>query len=184
MNKSYSKIRHIQESNQRLEKRFIGESKFEESIISEQSTSFAAVFPTVNLLTTKDVKTQPLMGGTNNTNIIYLSKRDANGRPVPNTKFSYKLTGRYKFIPFNIILRNVHRDASGVLRAEALPSNGLVKKAMQALIGKKYLTDDGWLNIAAPADKINAALVQLHNNQGSEAKLSLNGGVDITLEQV
>ena len=184
MNRSYSKIRHIQEANEKLEKRLIGESRFEESIISEQVLNFGVVFPTVNMLTTRDVKKQPLMGGTDNTNIIYLTKRDANGRPIPNTKFSYKLTGRYKFIPFNIILRNVHRDNSGVLRAEALPSNGFVKKAMQALIGKKYLTDDGWLNIAAPADKINAALVQLHNNQGSEAKLSLNGGVDITLDQV
>jgi len=70
------------------------------------------------------------------------------------------------------------------LRAEALPSNGIVKAAMQALIGKKYLSPDGWLKIAAPADKLNDALVQLHQNKGSSAELELNGGVDITLKQV
>ena len=180
MNKSYSKIRHIQEANLNLEKRLIGES-----IISEQAGgTFLNVFPSVAALTTRDVKTQPLLGGTNGTNIIFLSKRDANGRIVPNTKFSYKLTGRYKFIPFDITLRNVSRDSSGVLRAEVLPNNGFVRTAMKTLIGKQYLTNDGWLIIAAPNDKINAALVQLYNNKGSEAKLSLNGGVDISLEQV
>lgn len=168
----------------RIVEQVIKESKKDNNIISEQATNFAAVFPSVNMLTTRDVKTQPLMGGTNNTNIIYLTKRDANGKPVPNTKFSYQLTGKYQFIPFNIILRNVFRDASGVLRAEALPSNKIVKAAMQALIGKQHLTTDGWLKIAAPADKINAALIQLHQNKGSSAKLELDGGVDITLKQV
>jgi hypothetical protein len=40
-------------------------------VINEQATSFGAVFPSVYMLTSRDVKTQPLMGGTNNTNIIY-----------------------------------------------------------------------------------------------------------------
>jgi hypothetical protein len=181
MNRSYSKIRHIQESNQRLEKRFLVEES--KNIISEQVT-FAAAFPSVNMLTSRDVKTQPLMGGNDGTNIIYLTKRDANGRPIPNTKFSYKLKGKYGFIPFNITLRKVSRDSAGKLFAEVLPDNGIVRKAMQKLIGKEFLTQDGWLKIAAPPDKINAALVQLHQNKGSKAKLELDGGVDIVLELV
>jgi hypothetical protein len=179
MNRSYSKIRHIQEVNQRMEQRLLSE----QILLSEQAT-FATVFPNINMLTTRDVKTAPIMGGVNNTNIIYLTKRDAKGNSVPGTKFSYRLTGKYKFISFNIILRNVSRNAAGVLMGEALPSNGIVKKAMQTLIGKQHLTPDGWLKIAAPANKINEALIQLHNNEGSSAELSLDGGVNIELEKV
>lgn len=179
------KIIRLTESDlTKIVEKVINESRYDDNIISEQATSFGAVFPSVYMLTSKDVKTQPLMGGNNNTNVIYLEKKDANGKPVPNTKFSYKLTGKYKFIPFNIILRNVFRDSAGVLRAEALPSNGIVKAAMKALIGNKYLSPDGWLKIAAPADKLNDALVQLHQNKGSSAELELDGGVDITLKQI
>jgi hypothetical protein len=174
MNRSYSKIRHIQESNQKLEERLLG----------EQTTTFASVFPSVNMLTTTDLRTRPLMGGTDGTNIIYLTKRDVNGKPIPNTKFSYKLSGSYKFFTFDITLRKVSRNAAGELVGEVLPNNGFVKKAMQTLIGKQHLTPDGWLKIAAPREKINQALVQLHNNKGSSAKMKLNGGVDIELEQV
>jgi hypothetical protein len=185
MNRSYSKIRHIQESNQRLEKRFLVEES--KNIISEQVT-FGAVFPSVNMLTSRDVKTQPLMGGNDGTNIIYLTKRDANGKPIPNTKFSYKVKGKYGFmgIPFNITLRNVRRDSTGMLWAQGLPDNSVVRKAMQKLIGKEsgFVTPDGWLKIGAKPEQINAALVQLHQNKGSKATLELDGGVDITLELI
>ena len=155
-----------------------------ETTITEQTTTFAAVFPSVNLLTTTNPRTAPIMGGNNGTNIIYLTKRDANGKPVPGTKFSYKLTGKYGFIPFNIILRNVTRNAAGTLKGEVQPSNSIVKKAMMALIPKEHITPDGWLKIEAPSDKINNALVQLHQNDGSEATMELEGGVNITLQQV
>jgi len=183
MNRSYSKIRHIQESNQRLEKRFLVEGS--KNIISEQVT-FAAAFPSVNMLTSRDVKTQPLMGGNDGTNIIYLTKRDANGRPIPNTKFSYKVKGKYGIIPFNITLRKVSRDSKGMLWAEGLPDNSLVRKAMQKLISKEsgFKTEDGWLKIGAKPEQINAALAQLHQNKGSKATLELDGGVDITLELI
>lgn len=167
-----------------LVKRVIKESTSEKSIIREQAT-FASVFPSVNMLTSRDPKTQPIMGGEDNTNIIFLTKRDAQGRVLPNTKFSYKLTGKYGFISFNITLRKVRRgQTSGILSGEVLPSNSVVRKAMQKLIGKQHLTPDGWLKIAAPAEKIDKALTQLHNNQGSVAKLSLDGGVNITLQKV
>jgi hypothetical protein len=185
MNRSYSKIRHIQESNQRLEKRFLVEES--KNIISEQVT-FAAVFPSVNMLTSRDVKTQPLVGGNDGTNIIYLTKRDANGKPIPNTKFSYKVKGKYGFmgIPFNITLRNVRRDSAGMLWAQGLPDNSVVRKAMQKLIGKEsgFVTEDGWLKIGATPQQINAALAELHQNKGSKATLKLDGGVDITLELI
>lgn len=155
-----------------------------ETTITEQSTTFASVFPSVNMLTTTNAKTAPIMGGNNGTNIIYLTKRDANGKPIPGTKFSYKLTGKYGFIPFNIILRNVSRSAAGTLTGEVQPSNSIVKKAMMALIPKQHITPDGWLKIEAPKDKINNALVQLHQSKGSSAEMELEGGVDITLEQV
>jgi hypothetical protein len=197
MNRSYSKIRHIQESNQRLEKRFlVEESTSNKNTLSEQTTtSFAAAFPSVNMLTSKDVRTQPFMGGNDNTNIIYLTKRDANGKPIPNTKFSYKLKGKYGFVPFNITLRKVTRDTTGKLFAEALPDSGLVRKAMQKLIGGKLcedpknmskcpLTQDGWLKIVARPEQINSALTQLHQNKGSKATIELDGGVDVTLELI
>ena len=155
-----------------------------ETTITEQSTTFASVFPSVNMLTNTNIKTAPIMGGNNGTNIIYLTKRDANGNPIPGTKFSYKLTGKYGFIPLNIILRNVSRNAAGKLTGEVQPSNSIVKKAMMALIPKQHITPDGWLRIEAPRDKINDALTQLHQTKGSSAEMELEGGVDITLEQV
>jgi len=33
------------------------------------------------------------IGGTNNTNIIYLTRRGEDGNEIPNSKFSYKLSG-------------------------------------------------------------------------------------------
>ncbi len=146
---------------------------------------FLNIFPSVDTLVTRDVKKQPLLGGLNNTNIISIWKKDIKtGQPIPNTKFSYKLTGVYKFIRFDIRVRNVRRDTQGYLRAEVQPTNSFVNGVMKSLISDRYLTSDGWLAIAAPPDKINAAFADLHRNKGSEAELSLPGGIDIKLQEV
>jgi len=97
-----------------------------------------------------------------------------------------KVKGKYGIIPFNITLRKVSRDSKGMLWAEGLPDNSLVRKAMQKLISKEsgFKTEDGWLKIGAKPEQINAALAQLHQNKGSKATLELDGGVDITLELI
>ena len=55
---------------------------------------------------------------------------------------------------------------------------------MKKLIPKNHLTDDGWLYINVPVDKLNAALTQLHNNKGSKAQIKVGSGIDIELVKV
>ena len=67
MNRSYSKIRHIQESNQRLEKRFLVEEsdqKIEKKFISEQ---------TVPLLT---VLANPFLIGIGSQNVLFILHKE------------------------------------------------------------------------------------------------------------
>jgi hypothetical protein len=65
-----------------------------------------------------------------------------------------------------------------------LPKNGTVAGIMKKLIPSKSLTPDGWLSIRVPVDKLNAALVQLHNNKGSSAEIKVGSGIDINLTKV
>ena len=55
---------------------------------------------------------------------------------------------------------------------------------MKKLIPKESLTNDGWLKIVVPVDKLNAALVQLHNNKGSNAKIKVGSGIEINLLKI
>ena len=143
------------------------------------------MFPTTDTLTKKTNMGYNPIGGTNNTNIIYLTRRGEDGSIIPNSKFSYRLSGSYGFINFDITLRNVGRNAgSGSLLGEVMPKNGTVAGIMKKLIPKDSLTNDGWLKIHVPVDKLNAALVQLHNNKGSSAEIKVGSGVDINLVRV
>lgn len=156
-------------------------------VISEQPrTSFLSVFPTTNLLISKGNKGYNAIGGDNNTNIIYLTRRDeTTGNEIPNSKFSYKVSGSYGFINFDIILRKVKRGRSmGNLTGEVLPKNSTVASIMKKLIPKDSLTKDGWLGIDIPVDKLNDALVKLHNNKGTSAEIKAGSGVNIKLMKI
>lgn len=158
--------------------------RIKEMMLLEQPTmAFISAFPTVDTLTKKTKMGFNPIGGTNNTNIIYLTRRDeTTGNVIPNSKFSYSLSGSYGFINFDITLRNVGRNrSSGNLTGEVLPKNGTVSGIMKKLIPKGSLTNDGWLRINVPVDKLNAALTQLHNNKGSKAQIKAGSGIDIEL---
>ena len=148
--------------------------------LKEQAASpFLTIFPTAGALAASSI------GGNNNTNVIYLTKRDAQGKEVPGTKFSYKVGGSYGFLDFNITLRNVKRDASGNLRAEVLPDSGVVRTAMRKLIPSQNQTKDGWLYVNVPVGQLNQALNKLFTNKGASAEIELpKEGIDITLERV
>jgi hypothetical protein len=162
-------------------------SVIKETILSEQQSKFGfiSMFPTTDTLTKKTNMGYNPIGGTNNTNIIYLTRRGEDGSIIPNSKFSYKLSGSYGFINFDITLRNVSRNrGTGVLSGEVMPKNGTVAGIMKKLIPSQALSQDGWLQIRVPVDKLNAALVQLHNNKGSSAEIKVGSGIEINLTKV
>jgi hypothetical protein len=177
-----SKIIKLTESDlTRLIKRIVKES---EMILNEQAT-FMTIFPTVASMTAIGDKNNAAIGSNNGTNIIYLTKRDAKGNVIPNTKFSYRVGGSKGLIDFNITLRNVRRDYVGNLTGEALPDSKIIASTMKALIPKENITADGWLNIFVPKAKLDAALTELYNNKGKEATIELDDeGIDITLEKI
>ena len=154
-------------------------------LMEQPKLGFISMFPTVDTLTSKTDAGYNPIGGTNNTNIIYLTRRGADGNEVPNSKFSYKLSGSYGFIDFDITLRNIGRNrGSGVLSGEVMPKNSTVAKIMKKLIPSHALSQDGWLQIRVPVDKLNDALVQLHDNKGSSAEIKVGSGIEINLEKV
>ena len=154
-------------------------------LMEQPKLGFISMFPTVDTLTSKTAAGYNPIGGTNNTNIIYLTRRGADGNEVPNSKFSYRLSGSYGFIDFDITLRNIGRDAaSGALLGQVMPKSGTVAAIMKKLIPNKSLTKDGWLQILVPVDKLNDALVQLHDNKGSSAEIKVGSGIEINLEKV
>lgn len=161
-------------------------SVIKEMLLEQPKMGFISMFPTANTLTTKTRAGYNPIGGTNNTNIIYLTRRDeTTGNEIPNSKFSYKLSGSYGFINFDIILRNVIRNrGNGSLTGEVMPKSGTVAGIMKKLIPSNSLTKDGWLRIKVPVDKLNAALVQLHNNKGSSAEIKVGSGIEINLMKV
>lgn len=161
----------------------ISERQF--NLLTEAPSPFLTVFPDVSSIVPANPKEAPAVTGGNNTNIIYLTKRDRNGNPLPNTKFSYELSGSYGFIGFDIILRNVARSATtGALTAQVMPKNGTVKGMMTKLIPKDAITPDGWLKVYVSTKQINDALTKLHNNEGSSAEIKVGNGIGITLEKV
>lgn len=160
--------------------------RIREVMLLEQKIPFLSIFPTTNLLISKGAKGYNAIGGNNNTNVIYLTRRnETTGNEIPNSKFSFTVSGSYGIISFNIILRKVVRSRSnGRLTAEIQPKNGMVASMMKNLISKQSITSDGWLAIKIPVDKLNTALTQLHNNKGSRAEIKVDGGITINLKQI
>jgi hypothetical protein len=177
MNRSYSKIRHIQESNQRLEKRFLVEEshqKIEKKFIFEQ---------TVPLLT---VLANPFLigiGSQNGSSIIYLTQRDANNKVVGDSKYSYQVKGKYGILPsFDISLYNVKRASNGDLFALAWPKSKAIQATLKSLVPKSaFDLATGYLSLRIPNAKINDAIIKLRANKGSTAKIDAGNGVDVIL---
>jgi hypothetical protein len=147
-------------------------------VMSPAPTPFLTVFPTATTLLPTKVNSQ------DNTNIVYLSKRDENGRVVPNTKFSYKLTGSYSFVDFDIILKNVYRKSDGSLEAYVKPKNKTMLKIMEKMLPDDVEIDDGFLGVMIDAKGLNNALVQLHNNKGLKAEVDMGYGLKIKIEKL
>lgn len=145
-------------------------------LVTEQVT-FLSIYPNVNALRSAN------MGINQNSNIIYLTKRGPNNTVIPNSKFSYEVSGSYGFFSFNVKLRNIKRGADGSLNIEAQPSNSAVLSIMKKMVPSNNLTTDGWLKVSIPVDKLNTALDQLFKNKGSVAEIDAGNGVAIELKQ-
>jgi hypothetical protein len=156
-----------------------------ENITEQSNVQFASVFPNVNVL--KSVK-DTLLQVKPNTNLIYLSRRNPKtGQPIPNTTFTYEVTGSYSIlrIPYNfkVQLKNFQRSSNGVLSLEARPDNKIVFSAMKNLIPKENLTQDQWLKVSVDPKKLNTGLDYLFRNKGTTARIDAGNGVSIILKQ-
>jgi hypothetical protein len=176
MNRSYSKIRHIQESNQRLEKRFLVEE-------SDQKNEKKFIFETVPLLTVLAAPALINMGAQNGTSIIYLTQRDAKGNVIPDSKYSYQVRGKFSIFPsFDITLYNLKRENNGDLVGLAWPTSKTIQGTLKSLVPKgNFDTTTGYLRLRIPNAKINEAIVKLRQNKGSEAVVDAGNGVKVTL---
>jgi hypothetical protein len=148
------------------------------NLITEQQSVFLAAYPNIQVLRAANMNITP------NTNIIYLTKRDKDNNVLPNSKFSYKVSGSYGLFDFNVKLRNFKRLSNGSLELEAQPTNNLVLSAMKKLVPKESKTSDDWLRVEVPVDKLNLALQELLKNKGSVANINAGEGVEIELKQV
>lgn len=147
-------------------------------VIIEQMTPFLNTYPNIQALRAANMNISP------NTNIIYLTKRDKDNNVIPNSKFSYKVSGSYGLFNFNVKLRNFKRLSNGSLGLEAQPTSNFVLSAMKNLVPKENKTADDWLKVEVPVDKLNSALQQLITNKGSVAKIDAGEGVEIVLKQI
>lgn len=169
----------MQESNQRLEKRFLveeSEQKIEKKFIFEQ---------TVPLLT---VLANPFLigiGSQNGSSIIYLTQRDAKNKVVGDSKYSYQVRGKYGIFSFDISLYNVKRASNGDLFALAWPKNKAIQSTLKTLVpNKNFDPATGYLDLRIPNAKINEAIVKLKANKGSTATIDAGSGIKVTLTLV
>lgn len=159
-------------------------------VINEQRLAFLTVFPNKSILSNSAIE------GQNGGNIIYLTKRDPKtGKAIPGTKFSYRVGGKFGYLPFDIVMQNVSRGlATGSLYAEVKPKNSIVYKTIKGLLpkeddkerGETYLKNNGWINVMVLGEEINKALGELFDNDGDKVKVDVpnSGGISITLERV
>jgi len=178
MNTSFSKIRHIQESNLRLEKRILFEKTLTQGTLLTEQTSFLSIYPNVNVLRSVNDTTMTASGQQ-----LKLSKRNPQtGQVIPGTTFSYKVEGKYGWFNFGVNMRNFKRNSTGALELEAKPNSGTVAWSMRKLVPANNVTKDGWLKVLIPVNKINDALVKLFNNKGASAEIDAGNGVTIKLK--
>ena len=124
-----------------------------------------------------------------NTNIIYLTQRDNNGNVIPNSKYSYKVSGTYdagSLVPdvdFDVILKDVYRDSRGNLKGYAKPTNSFMRTTMNTLVPEKNMKD-GWLILYVPTSKINAGITSLKGKSGKATIIDAGKGVKINISKV
>jgi hypothetical protein len=90
---------------------------------------------------------------------------------------------------FDVQLRNVRRNKTGDLLAEAKPTGWFAGKLMGLLPSKNkegydLKTADGWLYILVPVAKLNKSIADLVKNQGKKAEIDAGSGVDVTLKYI
>ena len=116
------------------------------------------------------------------TKLLYLTPRDESGNVV-GSKLKYSISGKYSYLgSFDITMRNIKRLSNGNLDAEVKPDNDFAHGVMTKLIPNKNLTEDKWLKVTVPNNKINSAINQLKNS--SSAEIDAGHGVSITLKNV
>ena len=114
-----------------------------------------------------------------NSNIIYLTLRDEDDKVVPNSKYSYKISGEYdagQLVPtisFDVKLNQAER-VFGYLMVQMKPNNSVVNLAMKTLIPKNNLTSDGWLGLQIPPNKVNDAIRNLKSGGGNSSVITLD----------
>jgi hypothetical protein len=170
MNKSHSKIRHIQESNIMLENRILNErisNTLDNNLLTEQVT-LLTINPQSILFSSGDTSKQIKLKGVD-----------------PKTKrplvLKYDIKGEYSSFNFDVYLREIKRLSNGNLYAEAQPSNRMAAWTLKKLVPKENQSEDGWLYVNVPSQKINDAINQLITNKGSTAKIDAGQGIKITL---
>jgi hypothetical protein len=154
-------------------------------ITEEEKGSISSMYDIVNeqkMIPLLTILKNPLMVGfssKDNSNIIYLTLRDKDDKVVPNSKYSYKISGEYdagQFMPtisFDVKLRKVER-VFGNLMAQMKPDNSVVNLAMKTLIPKNNLTSDGWLSLQIPTNKVNEAIRNLKSGGGNSSVINLD----------
>ena len=177
MNRSYSKIRHINEANDMLEKRILFEKNSTQGILLTEQMAFLTIYPNVNVLRSVSDTTMTASGQQ-----LKLSKRNTQtGQIIPGTTFSYKVEGKYGWFNFDVNMRNFKRNSTGALELEAKPDSSTVAWSMRKLVPANNVTNDGWLKVLIPVNKINDALAKLYKNKGEDAEIDAGNGVTITL---
>ena len=154
-------------------------------ITEEERGSISSMYDIINeqkMIPLLTILKNPLMVGfssKDNSNIIYLTLRDKDDKVVPNSKYSYKISGEYdagRFTPtisFDVKLRKVER-VFGNLMAQMKPDNSVVNLAMTTLIPKNNLTSDGWLSLQIPTNKVNEAIRNLKSGGGNSSVINLD----------
>ena len=154
-------------------------------ITEEERGSISSMYDIINeqkMIPLLTILKNPLMVGfssKDNSNIIYLTLRDKDDKVVPNSKYSYKISGEYdagRFTPtisFDVKLRKVER-VFGYLMAQMKPDNSVVNLAMTTLIPKNNLTSDGWLSLQIPTNKVNEAIRNLKSGGGNSSVINLD----------
>ena len=166
-NESTKKTIKLTESDLiRIIKKIINES--DKKTISEQTTLLN--IPSKNI---------GFFAGNNAKQILL--KGPADPKTGKSLTLRYNISGSYKFVGFDVELRNIKRTSDGGLRAEARPSNNMVYGLVKKFVPKENLTPDGWLYVFVDKQKIDNAIMELKNNNGSEAEIDAGNGVTIEL---
>ena len=114
--------------------------------------------------------------------IIKLNLRDEQGKIVPGSTYSYKVTGKYGLLGFDARFRNIVRRPNGDLVLDAQPT-GWVAQKLVGLVPKENRTQDGWIMIKVTNQQLTDAINQLKNKGGKTATID-TGQVDIEIEKI